>query len=79
MLEDGMKVIAVAYKPVQETILSDQLEEDCILLGYIAFLDAPRQSAASAIGKLQALHVKVKVLTGDQKPVALSICRRLGI
>lgn len=79
MLEDGMKVIAVAYKPVQETVLSDQLEEDCILLGYIAFFDAPRQSAASAIGKLQALHVKVKVLTGDQKPVALSICRRLGI
>ncbi len=36
-------------------------------------------SAASAIDKLDALHVRSKVLTGDQKSVAVSICRRLGI
>lgn len=79
MLEDGMKVIAVAYKTVQDSTVDAGQEQECILLGYLAFLDAPKASAASAIQKLQALHVCVKVMTGDQKPVAVSICRRLGI
>ncbi|MFR6330058.1 MAG: HAD-IC family P-type ATPase [Eisenbergiella sp.] len=50
-----------------------------ILLGYVVFFDAPKSSAASALDKLRQLHVHVKVLTGDQKSVAVSICRRLGI
>ena len=79
MLEDGMKVIAVAYKTMSGTVLAAEEEHNCILLGYLAFFDAPKQSAASAIQKLHDLHVNVKVLTGDQKQVALSICRRLGI
>lgn len=79
MLEDGMKVIAIAYKPVSETVIDARQEQACILLGYLAFLDAPKKSAASAIQKLQALQVRVKVMTGDQRAVAVSICRRLGI
>lgn len=79
MLEDGMKVLAVAYKPMQKDCLSAEDEQGLILLGYLAFFDAPKKSAASAIGKLKSLHVGVKVLTGDQKSVAVSVCRRLGI
>lgn len=79
MLEDGMKVLAVAYKPLKETKLSRKDENDFILLGYLAFFDAPKQSAAAAIDKLQKLHVGVRVLTGDNRDVAVSICRRLGI
>lgn len=79
MFEDGMKVLAIAYKKLKQESLSVDDEQDFILLGYLAFFDAPKKSAASAIGKLQSLHVGVKVLTGDQKSVAASICRRLGI
>lgn len=79
MLEDGMKVLAVAYKPMQKGCLSAEDEQGLILLGYLAFFDAPKKSAAGAIGKLKSLHVGVKVLTGDQKSVAVSVCRRLGI
>lgn len=79
MLEDGMKVLAVAYKPLQQTHLSSADEQDFTLLGYLAFFDAPKKTAADAIQKLQALHVGIKVLTGDQERVAASICRRLGI
>lgn len=79
MLEDGMKVIAVAYKKLSEMVLPAQDANDYILLGYLAFFDAPKKSAASAIRKLQDLNVNVKVLTGDQQQVAVSICRRLGI
>lgn len=79
MLEDGMKVLAVAYKPLDRERIAAGDERDLILLGYLAFFDAPKKTAADAIRNLQALHVGIRVLTGDQKSVALSICRRLGI
>ena len=79
MLEDGMKVLAVAYKPLKEATLSQADEHDFILLGYLAFFDAPKESAAGAIQKLQKLHVGVRVLTGDHRDTAVSVCRRLGI
>ncbi|MGI5929730.1 magnesium-translocating P-type ATPase [Pseudoflavonifractor sp.] len=79
MLEDGMKVLAVAYKPLKEATLSQADEHDFILLGYLAFFDAPKESAAGAIQKLQKLHVGVRVLTGDHRDIAVSVCRRLGI
>ncbi len=79
MLEDGMKVLAVAYKPMGRETISSEDEKGLTLLGYLAFFDAPKQSAADAIAKLQKLHVNVRVLTGDNQETAISICRRLGI
>ncbi len=79
MLEDGMKVLAVAYKTMEQETLSPENENGLTLLGYLAFFDAPKQSAADAIEKLQKLHVDVRVLTGDNQDTAVSICRRLGI
>jgi len=78
-LEDGMKVLAVAYKPLQQGKLNTEDEKDFILLGYLAFFDAPKNTAATAIRKLKFRHVGIRVLTGDQKSVALSICHRLDI
>ncbi len=79
MLDDGMKVLAVAYKPFSGESLSKTDEYDLILLGYLAFFDAPKESARSTLEKLKALHVETKVLTGDESRVAVSICKRLGI
>ena len=78
ILEDGMKVLAVAYKPVKKNNLTKEDETDLILIGYLAFFDAPKKTA-DAIGKLKALQVGIRVLTGDQKSVAASVCHRLGI
>lgn len=79
MLEDGMKVLAVAYKPLRREAISPEDENGLTLLGYLAFFDAPKQSTADAIAKLQKLQVNVRVLTGDNQNTAVSICRRLGI
>lgn len=79
MLEDGMKVIAIAYKPLHQHIIQKEDENNLILLGYIVFFDAPKQTASQAIEKLQQMHVNIRVLTGDQKNVTLSICQRLNI
>ena len=79
LLEDGMKVLAVAIKQTDKTALSPRDEENLTLLGYLAFFDAPKATAASALQKLQGLNVETKVLTGDHAEVAKSICRRLGM
>ncbi len=50
-----------------------------ILMGYLAFFDAPKSSAKESIESLKKLNVMPKILTGDQCEVAVSICRRVGI
>ncbi|WP_455391145.1 magnesium-translocating P-type ATPase [Frisingicoccus sp.] len=78
LTEDGMKVIAIAYKKTESSIIEDN-SNDFILLGYLAFFDSPKKSAQEAICKLQTLKVDVRVLTGDAKKTTVSICSRLGI
>lgn len=79
MLEDGMKVLAVACKPMKGRTARPEDMQELTLLGYLAFFDAPKKTAAAAATRLRELHVGVRVLTGDQKSVAVSVCRRLGI
>lgn len=79
MLDDGMKVIAVAYKRQPSKKILQEDNKDFILAGYLAFFDAPKKSAGGAVEKLKKLHVPVKVLTGDNEKTAVSVCRRIGI
>ena len=80
MLQDGMKVIAVARKNVgQQTQIAPADEADMILVGYLAFFDAPKKTAKASIQALKRLKVTPKILTGDQTDVAVSVCRRVGI
>ena len=54
-------------------------ESDLTLLGYIAFLDPPKESAGTAIAALTASGVAVKILTGDNEIITRKICREVGI
>ena len=80
MLQDGMKVIAVARKNVgQQNQITPADEGDMILMGYLAFFDAPKKTAKASVAALKRLKVTPKILTGDQADVAVSVCRRVGI
>ena len=80
MLQDGMKVIAVARKNVgQQNQIIPADETDMILMGYLAFFDAPKKTAKVSVAALKRLKVTPKILTGDQAEVAVSVCRRVGI
>ena len=80
MLQDGMKVIAVARKNVgQQNQIIPADEGDMILMGYLAFFDAPQKTAKASVAALKRLKVTPKILTGDQADVAVSVCRRVGI
>ena len=80
--EDGFRVVAVAYKEMTEPQAKDYSvddESDLTLLGYIAFLDPPKDSAGSAIAALNQSGVAVKILTGDNEIVTRKICREVGL
>ncbi len=79
MAGDGMKIVAVAYKTIEENVITSITENDLTLLGFLAFFDAPKQSSLSAIEKLKAKNISVRVLSGDKKNVTQSICRRLKL
>ena len=79
--DEGMRVIAVAVRdlPPGPHTLTNADERELVLVGYIAFLDPPKETAAPAIRALQAAGVHVKVLTGDNDAVTLSVCRHVGL
>jgi Mg2+-importing ATPase len=78
---DGFRVIAVAYKQIAEphNAYSVEDESNLTLLGYIAFLDPPKESAAAAIAALNDYRVRVKVLTGDNEIITRKICNEVGV
>ena len=79
--EEGLRVVAVAARegpPTQEVY---GLADECglTLIGYVAFLDPPKDSTAAALKALAEHQVAVKVLTGDNELVAAKICREVGL
>ena len=79
--KDGLRVIAVCQKndikDVSDFGVSD--EKNMVLLGFIGFLDPPKESAKSAIEKLNKAGIRVVVLTGDNAEVTKCICNKVGI
>ena len=81
MNKQGMRVLAVAQKSYldKECDFSVKDENDMVLIGYLAFLDPPKPSAASAIRQLHEHGVEVKILSGDNDAVVRTIARQVGI
>ena len=79
--EEGLRVVAVAMKetPPTQNVYSVADESGLVLVGYIAFLDPPKESTAPTLKALQAHGVAVKVLTGDNERVTAKICREVGL
>ncbi|MEN6410622.1 MAG: magnesium-translocating P-type ATPase, partial [Anaerolineaceae bacterium] len=79
---DGFRVIAIAYKtlsPDHGTVYAVEDETDMILMGFLAFLDPPKDTAVAAIRELLGHKVEVKILTGDNDVVTASICKQVGL
>jgi Mg2+-importing ATPase len=78
---EGLRVVAVAVRtlPPGQSTYSVADEAGLTLVGYIAFLDPPKESAAPALKKLAAHGITVKVLTGDNELVTAQVCRQVGL
>ncbi len=78
---EGLRMIAVAQKldvPGYEKFSTDD-EKDMVLIGFIGFLDPPKESAKSAIEMLKQHGVRTVVLTGDSEGVAVKVCEKVGV
>lgn len=75
--DDGLRVLGLAYKqidPLKKEYRS-QDEQDLTFIGYLAFLDPPKQSVTQALAQLNAYNVQVKILTGDNELITQRICK----
>lgn len=79
--QEGMRVVGVAQKSDPRGVGEFGVDDECdmVLIGYLAFLDPPKESAREAIAKLNQRGVQVKVLTGDNEGVAAAVCKKVGI
>lgn len=79
--EDGLRVIAVSQKtnPHVDGEFSVSDESEMVLIGYLAFLDPPKETTKAALEALKTHGVSVKVLTGDNALVTKSVCKQVGL
>lgn len=79
--EDGFRVIAVAHKDMPQNHTAYGVKDECgmTLVGFIAFLDPPKETARAAIGALERSGVAVKILTGDNEIVTRKICHEVNL
>lgn len=78
----GMRVLGVAHKTQFDKVIkkfSVEDEQGMVFLGFIAFLDPPKETAKAAIEQLKNYGVRIKVLTGDNDLVAKHVCEKVGI
>lgn len=79
--EQGLRVLGVAQKtnpsPVDEFSVKDEAE--MVLIGYLAFLDPPKESTKEAIQALNDHAVDVKIMTGDNELVTVAVADQVGI
>ena len=78
---DGLRVVAVCQKNniKEDTIFDVNSEKNMVLIGFIGFLDPPKESAKLAIERLNNYGIRVIVLTGDNAEVTRCICNKVNI
>ena len=77
----GFRVIALAYREFDRTkeVFASSDESGLVLLGYLAFFDPPKETAATALAGLRARGVRAKILTGDNELVSRKVCSDVGM
>lgn len=79
--DKGFRVLAIAQKSNPSPVGTFGVKDECdmVLMGYLAFLDPPRESAADTIRSLRDYGVTTKILTGDNDKVTRTICKQVGL
>jgi Mg2+-importing ATPase len=77
--EQGARVIAICYKEIESGKISKELESEMIFAGFILLHDPVKTGIAETISELHNLKVGLKIITGDNRNVAHSIAKDMGI
>ena len=78
--ENGLRVLAFAYKKIEEGLVP-QLddEQDLVFLGLISMMDPPREESKAAVAECIRAGIKPVMITGDHKVTAAAIAKKIGI
>ncbi|MBS7613978.1 magnesium-translocating P-type ATPase, partial [Candidatus Bathyarchaeota archaeon] len=77
---EGYRVLAVAYKRLREDkpVYTAGDENEMVFLGFLAFLDPPKETAKESLKLLKNAGIELKILTGDNELVTRKVCEYLG-
>ncbi|MEM4734318.1 MAG: magnesium-translocating P-type ATPase [Candidatus Thorarchaeota archaeon] len=78
---EGLRVLGVAYREVDTNrqVYGINDESDLVFMGFVAFLDPPKESAGESIRLLNEAGVELKILTGDNEVVTQKVCEAVGM
>ena len=79
MAENALRVLCLAYKPLDTDYQRDDLESNLIFLGLVGMIDPPRKEVFDAIKKCKSAGLKPVMITGDHAETAFAIALEIGI
>lgn len=79
MAEDGLRVLALAFRRVAEPYERASLEENLVLCGLVGLEDPPRPEVPQAVQRCRGAGIKVIMITGDHPRTATAIARQIGL
>jgi len=82
MASNALRVLAVAYRPLQEvpaSVSPETVEKDLIFIGLLGMIDPPRPEVVEAIKVASGAGLKSVMVTGDYKDTAEAIARDIGL
>lgn len=80
--QEGFRVLGLCYKEIADdgvVSYKNEIEKEMVFIGFLAFLDPPKDDADEALAELNKLGIEVKILTGDSPLLAQKICRDIGL
>ena len=79
MSDNALRTLAVAYKPLEKQIDTENFERNLVMIGVVGMIDPPREEVKDAIATAKEAGITTVMITGDHKNTALAIAKELGI
>lgn len=79
MSAKALRTLAVAFKPLDNVIPSDEFEKDLVMIGVVGMIDPPREEVKASIETAKRAGITTVMITGDHKNTAFAIAKELGI
>ena len=76
--ENGLRVLAFAYKESNEELSTDS-EKDLTFIGLVSEMDPPRKESVAAVARAKEAGIRTVMITGDHKVTAVAIAKKIGI